>query len=54
MILNIRCGTPGFVAPEVLESNGESANYGCACDIFSAGVILYILLTGEPLFDSSV
>ena len=49
-----RCGTPGFVAPEVLNAVGEEADYGVLCDVFSAGVILYILLTGEPLFDAKV
>ncbi len=34
-----RCGTPGYVAPEVL--NDE--NYDCKADAFSAGVIFYIL-----------
>jgi calcium-dependent protein kinase len=42
------------VAPEVLNSQGEDAKYGVQCDVFSAGVILYILLTGEPLFDAKV
>ncbi|KAM3137052.1 hypothetical protein pb186bvf_010780 [Paramecium bursaria] len=46
-----KCGTPGFVAPEILEQDSENAIYDQKCDIFSAGVILYILLVGEPLFE---
>ena len=34
-----RCGTPGYVAPEIL--NDEP--YGCKVDIFSLGVILFTL-----------
>jgi len=37
-----RCGTPGFVAPEIIVS-GNDMNYDYKCDIFSAGVILYLL-----------
>lgn len=42
------------MAPEVLGGTGDDAKYGVECDVFSAGVILYILLTGEPVFDAKV
>jgi len=33
------CGTPGFIAPEVLRKEG----YSTKADIFSCGVIIYYL-----------
>ena len=41
-----RCGTPGFVAPEILEYHDGDKFYDTKCDVFSAGVIFYILMTG--------
>ena len=47
-----RCGTPGFVAPEVI-LHGKTKKYGSKADIFSAGVIFYILLKGSSPFPSN-
>ncbi|CAD8093716.1 unnamed protein product [Paramecium sonneborni] len=45
-----KCGTPGFVAPEIANMIDKTKPYTAACDIFSAGVIFHILLMGEGLF----
>ncbi len=42
--LYTRCGTPGYVAPEVLSiKTGENKTYTTACDMFSLGIIFHIL-----------
>jgi polo-like kinase 1 len=44
------CGTPNYIAPEILESpNGHSYEV----DVWSMGVILYTLLIGKPPFEST-
>jgi len=42
-------GTRGYQAPELLKKK----KYSKACDIFSAGVVLFILLTGYPPFEQA-
>ncbi|CAD8170451.1 unnamed protein product [Paramecium octaurelia] len=44
-----RCGTPGFVAPEVLQDK----LYDSKVDIFSVGCLMYLLLTGKSPFKGS-
>lgn len=45
-VLQTTCGTPIYVAPEVLMGEG----YGPEVDLWSVGVIMYILLCGFPPF----
>ena len=44
--LTTQCGTPGYVAPEILSGRP----YGTQSDMWSLGVIVYILLGGYPPF----
>ncbi|HYQ31451.1 MAG TPA: serine/threonine-protein kinase [Polyangiaceae bacterium] len=45
---NMLVGTPGYLAPEQIVSQGDSIS--ARTDIFSFAAIVYFVLTGEPLF----
>ncbi|XP_031243664.1 serine/threonine-protein kinase 33 isoform X1 [Mastomys coucha] len=45
-MMQTTCGTPIYMAPEVINAH----DYSQQCDIWSIGVIMYILLCGEPPF----
>lgn len=51
-VMSRHCGSPGFVAPEILSNN--ISIYNEKCDVWSIGITLYTMLFGcEPFYDES-
>ena len=46
----VRCGTPGYVAPEVVNLKDTKSKYGTICDLFSVGVIFHLLVLRKSPF----
>lgn len=46
------CGTPNYIAPEVIEGDKEKRGHSFEVDVWSIGVICYTLLVGKPPYES--
>lgn len=48
--ITYNCGTPGYLSPQVVNNNRDKMS--TKSDVFSAGVVFYVLLTGKYLFNA--
>ena len=46
------CGTPNYIAPEVINGNKEKREHSFEVDVWSMGVICFTMLVGKPPYES--
>jgi len=49
--LTLQCGTPAYWAPEIITASRDKPYEGCPVDMWSLGVMLYVLLTSSYPFN---
>lgn len=47
------CGTPNYIAPEVIDGNKEKRGHSFEVDVWSMGVICFTMLVGKPPYEAS-
>jgi serine/threonine protein kinase len=46
------CGTPNYIAPEVIQNDKAKRGHSFEVDVWSMGVILYTILIGKPPYEA--
>eukprot|EP00523_Entomoneis_sp_CCMP467_P005833 CAMPEP_0168747596 /NCGR_PEP_ID=MMETSP0724-20121128/15741_1 /TAXON_ID=265536 /ORGANISM="Amphiprora sp., Strain CCMP467" /LENGTH=830 /DNA_ID=CAMNT_0008795397 /DNA_START=200 /DNA_END=2692 /DNA_ORIENTATION=- len=46
------CGTPNYIAPEVIQNDKSKRGHSFEVDIWSMGVVLYTILIGKPPYEA--